>query len=50
MSLSAITMNRGFMMRQERFLLKDGTIMFMGKKWPAGCPEEMTVTVVSYHL
>lgn len=34
-----------FSIHLKRTARKDGTIMFMGKKWPTGCPEETTVTV-----
>jgi hypothetical protein len=29
----------------ERKARKDGSIMFMGKKWPTGCPEGTSITV-----
>jgi len=34
-----------FSIHLQRKVRKDGTIMFMGKKWPTGCPEGTPVTL-----
>jgi len=34
-----------FSIHLTRKVRKDGTIMFMGKKWPTGCPEGTPLTL-----
>lgn len=34
-----------FSIHLKRTVRKDGTIMFMGKKWPTGCPEGTPLTI-----
>jgi len=41
----SVDLDRIFSLHLERKARKDGTIMFMGKKWPTGCPEGTPLTV-----
>lgn len=38
-------LDRIFSIHLKRIVRKDGTIMFMGKKWPTGCPEGTPITL-----
>jgi transposase InsO family protein len=42
---SSIDLDRIFSIHLQRKVRKDGTIMFMGKKWPTGCPEGTPLTI-----
>ncbi len=42
---SSIDLERIFSIHLQRKARKDGTIMFMGKKWAVHCPEGTTLTV-----
>ena len=41
----SIDLDRIFSIHLKRTVRKDGTIMFMGKKWPTGCPEGTPLTI-----
>jgi transposase InsO family protein len=41
----SVDLERVFSIHLERKARKDGSIMFMGKKWPTGCPEGTSITV-----
>jgi transposase InsO family protein len=41
----SIDLERVFSIHLQRKVRKDGTIMFMGKKWPTGCPEGTPLTL-----
>jgi len=41
----SIDLDRIFSIHLKRKVRKDGTIMFMGKKWPTGCTEGTPVTI-----
>jgi len=41
----SVDLERIFSIHLQRKVRKDGTIMFMGKKWPTGCPEATPLTI-----
>lgn len=41
----SIDLDRIFSIHLRRKARKDGTIMFMGRKWPTGCPEGTPLTI-----
>ena len=41
----SVDLEKVFSIHLQRKAKKDGTIMFMGKKWSTGCPEGTPVTV-----
>ncbi len=41
----SLDLERIFSLHLQRKARKDGTIMFMGKKWPTGCPEGTLLTI-----
>ena len=41
----SVDLERVFSIHLQRKVRKDGTIMFMGKKWSIGCPEGTPVTI-----
>lgn len=41
----SMDLDRIFSIHLQRTVRKDGTIMFMGKKWPTGCPENTPLTI-----
>lgn len=41
----SVDLDRIFSIHLKRTVRKDGTIMFMGKKWPTGCPENTPLTI-----
>ncbi|MGF3573717.1 MAG: hypothetical protein ACQXXG_09920 [Candidatus Bathyarchaeia archaeon] len=41
----SIDLDRIFSIHLQRKARKDGTIMFMGRKWPTGCPEGTSITI-----
>jgi len=41
----SIDLDQIFSIHLKRKVRKDGTILFMGKKWPTGCPEGTPITV-----
>lgn len=41
----SVDLERIFSIHLQRKVRKDGTIMFMGKKWPTGCPEGTPLTI-----
>jgi transposase InsO family protein len=41
----SVDLDRIFSIHLKRTVRKDGTIMFMGKKWPTGCPEGTHLTI-----
>jgi hypothetical protein len=42
---ASIDLDMIFSIHLKRTAKKDGTIMFMGKKWPTGCPEGTELTI-----
>jgi len=42
---SSTDLDRIFSIHLQRKVRKDGTIMFMGRKWPTGCPEGTSTTI-----
>jgi len=41
----SVDLERVFSIHLQRKARKDGSIMFMGKKWPIGCPEGTSITL-----
>jgi len=41
----SVDLDKVFSIHLKRVVRKDGSIMFMGKKWPIGCPEGTAVTL-----
>lgn len=41
----SMDLDKIFSIHLTRKVRKDGTIMFMGKKWPTGCPEGTPLTL-----
>jgi hypothetical protein len=41
----SVDLDRIFSIHLKRTVRKDGTIMFMGKKWPTGCPENTPLNI-----
>ncbi len=42
---ASVDLDMIFSIHPKRTVRKNGTIMFIGEKWPIGCPKETTVTV-----